>query len=142
MYKKYYDILNISQNSTKDDIKKAYKKLALQYHPDRNRDPNATETFKKISEAYQILSDKNDTVRKPPMRPTRPTRPTRPMRPMNPNLEELLRQLNINFQRPSVNKPSVNRLRRQVTTEIINGKQRITIIEVQNGITTIKIINS
>ena len=134
MYKKYYDILNISQNSTKDDIKKAYKKLALQYHPDRNRDPNATETFKKISEAYQILSDKNDTVRKPPMRPTRPMRP---MRPMNPNLEELLRQLNINFQ-----KPSVNRLRRQVTTEIINGKQRITIIEVQNGITTIKIINS
>ena len=74
-------------------------------------------------------------------------RPMRPMRPMNPNLEELLRQLNINFQRPSVNKPSVNkpsvnRLRRQVTTEIINGKQRITIIEVQNGITTIKIINS
>ena len=128
MYKKYYDILNISQNSTKDDIKKAYKKLALQYHPDRNRDPDAPETFKKISEAYQILSDKNDTVRKPPMRP---------MRPMNPNLEELLRQLNINFQ-----KPSVNRLRRQVTTEIINGKQRTTIIEVQNGITTIKIINS
>ena len=136
MYKKYYDILNISQNSTKDDIKKAYKKLALQYHPDRNRDPDAPETFKKISEAYQILSDKNDTVRKPPMRPMRP------MRPMNPNLEELLRQLNINFQKPSVNKPSVNRLRRQVTTEIINGKQRTTIIEVQNGITTIKIINS
>jgi len=50
----YYDILNVSKNATFDDVKKQYKKLALKHHPDRGGDP---EMFKKISEAYQTLSD-------------------------------------------------------------------------------------
>ena len=53
----YYKILNISRDADKDEIKKAYRKLALKYHPDKNKDPNAKEKFQQISEAYQTLSD-------------------------------------------------------------------------------------
>src|SRR2546428_10195933 len=53
----YYDVLGVQKGSGKDEIKSAYRKLALQYHPDRNKSPDATERFKEISEAYAILSD-------------------------------------------------------------------------------------
>ncbi len=53
----YYDILGVSRTASKDDIKSAYRKLALQYHPDRNKSSGAEEKFKEISEAYAVLSD-------------------------------------------------------------------------------------
>jgi DnaJ-class molecular chaperone len=54
----YYKILNISENSSNDEIKKAYRKLSLQHHPDRNNGSIESETtFKKINEAYNTLSD-------------------------------------------------------------------------------------
>lgn len=55
----YYSILLIDRTSTKTEIKESYKRLALKYHPDRNREEGAEEHFKKISEAYQVLSDPN-----------------------------------------------------------------------------------
>ncbi len=55
----YYKILGVEKNASATDIKKAYRKLALKYHPDRNKDnKEAEEKFKKISEAYAVLSDK------------------------------------------------------------------------------------
>ena len=54
----YYDILNVSQNATQDEIKKSYRNLSYKYHPDKNNnDPEKAEMFKKISDAYQTLSD-------------------------------------------------------------------------------------
>jgi molecular chaperone DnaJ len=53
----YYDVLGVSRNADKDEIKAAYRKLAFQYHPDRNKSPDAEEKFKEISEAYAVLSD-------------------------------------------------------------------------------------
>ncbi len=53
----YYEILGIDRNATKQDVKKAYRKLAMQYHPDRNKEPGAEDKFKEISEAYAVLSD-------------------------------------------------------------------------------------
>jgi len=56
--KNYYQILNINQDATQTDVKKAYRKMALQNHPDRNPgDPSAEERFKLISEAYAVLID-------------------------------------------------------------------------------------
>ncbi|PZC43231.1 MAG: molecular chaperone DnaJ [Chloroflexi bacterium] len=54
----YYEVLGVSPNSSDDDLKKAFRKLAFKYHPDRNREAGAEGKFKEINEAYQILSDK------------------------------------------------------------------------------------
>ena len=56
--KDYYELLGVSRDASEEEIKKAYRKLALQYHPDRNpEDKQSEEKFKEVSEAYQILSD-------------------------------------------------------------------------------------
>lgn len=55
--KDYYDVLNVSRSASDEDIKKAFRKLALEYHPDRNKKAGAEDKFKEINEAYQVLSD-------------------------------------------------------------------------------------
>merc|ERR1712110_432071 len=58
MGKDYYRILGVARGANEDEIKKAYRKLALKYHPDKNQTAGAEEKFKEIGEAYDVLSDK------------------------------------------------------------------------------------
>jgi molecular chaperone DnaJ len=61
--KDYYDVLGVQKTVTKDELKSVYRKLALKYHPDRNKSPEAEEKFKEISEAYAVLSDQEKRKR-------------------------------------------------------------------------------
>ncbi|ALC49246.1 CG2887 [Drosophila busckii] len=58
MGKDFYKTLGISRTANDDEIKKAYRKLALKYHPDKNKSAKAEERFKEVAEAYEVLSDK------------------------------------------------------------------------------------
>jgi curved DNA-binding protein CbpA len=52
----YYEVLGLPRNASGAEIKRAFRKLAFQYHPDHNKDPGAEDKFKELNEAYQVLS--------------------------------------------------------------------------------------
>ena len=55
----YYKVLGVDKKASKQEIKKTFRKLAVQYHPDKNDSPDAEEKFRKIAEAYEVLSDED-----------------------------------------------------------------------------------
>ncbi|MEG1892626.1 MAG: DnaJ domain-containing protein, partial [Bacilli bacterium] len=57
--KDYYEILGVSKTASDDEIKRAFRKLAKEYHPDINKNAGADEKFKEIGEAYSVLSDES-----------------------------------------------------------------------------------
>jgi len=138
----YYKVLDILPTASEDDIKKAYKKMALKYHPDKNQnDPISANKFKEISEAYQCLINKKSI----------PSYNYNTNRFINPN--DLFGQLfgnqqfmgknitiNTNYSNffRTVNPtsgPPTNNSYTSKSTQIINGKKIETIIERINGAT-------
>ncbi|MGE5073430.1 MAG: DnaJ domain-containing protein, partial [Anaerolineae bacterium] len=59
----FYDVLGVGRNASDDEIKSAFRKLARQYHPDVNKEPDAEEKFKEVNEAYGVLSDREKRAR-------------------------------------------------------------------------------
>lgn len=63
MVQDYYKVLGLESNATTDQIKKAYRRLAIKFHPDKNKEPNAKEKFQEIGQAYSILIDPQKRAR-------------------------------------------------------------------------------
>ena len=59
----YYQILGVSRDVDKDELKRAYRRMARQYHPDVNKEPGAEEKFKEINRAYEVLSEPETRAR-------------------------------------------------------------------------------
>lgn len=63
MPRDYYEILSVTRTSTQEEIKKSYRKVALQHHPDRNPDnPDAEHKFKEAAEAYEVLGNEENVL--------------------------------------------------------------------------------
>tara|TARA_E500000178_G_C16807216_1_gene655274 strand:+ start:368 stop:850 length:483 start_codon:yes stop_codon:yes gene_type:complete len=154
---KYYQILNLSPNASEDDIKKAYKKLALKYHPDRNQDnkEEAAEKFKEISNAYQILTnkDKPQAVNIGRGGFVDPNELFAQFFNMNPTMSQQGRTgINVFNINPGSNssfqinigsamaRGSASMSHQSVQTKIVDGKRIDTITEVRNGVISKKTI--
>lgn len=96
--KDYYDILGIPKTATERQIKKAFHKLAMKYHPDKNKDPDAEGKFREIAEAYETLSDETRRKQYNQLHDTSTyfTGETQGRhRPFNFNTDDLLKDFNI-----------------------------------------------
>ena len=102
MLSKYYRVLELDPNASEDDIKKAYRKLALQYHPDKNKDnPESTTRFQSITNAYEKI-----------------TNPSFAMTPLSPNPLDIFEQLFGNmFGGPRKGMPPVKEKAKSIYTE-------------------------
>jgi curved DNA-binding protein CbpA len=147
---KYYQILDLEPGATKEQIKSAYKKKALKYHPDKNPSADAAEIFKSVSDAYQILmetpEEQNSNV--PPQTFHRHMDPSELFKHFFASFEQPFTQnmsFSSNFQFSSNQNHQtfshMNVSSTQTSISIQNGRKVETIVQNQNGnITTRKLV--
>lgn len=153
MFKKYYETLELDDNATDDQVKKAYKKLAVKYHPDKQANKTdeekkeAEKNFKIIAEAYEILTNK-DKYRQNNFNNMHSARGF-----VDPHeiFNQIFRDMNIGNINPygnsniSIAVPGnfrSNCIMRSTNISILNGKRIETIRETQNGVTRQRVIIS
>ena len=158
MLNQYYSILGIDSNTSSEDIKKCYKKLALQYHPDKNPgDLESEKKFKEISEAYQILTGKLEPPKSRVSCSCRRTYITpdelfnqffniniNGMNVVTPEILKKMQQGHRNINIPTfnnkINQPSNNNYTKSVTVRYANNQKIETITEHTNGATRTRTI--
>ena len=146
--KDLYSLLNVTKECDKVEIKKSYKKLAFEYHPDKNKDPTASDKFKEISEAYEILTNKDKYIQNPQFRQNN-------MPQINPYdlFQQMFSNMNMRENMPfthpvfmsqgiNVVQMPQNTVMRSTSTRIVNGKKIVTITERINGQTRVQTISS
>lgn len=128
----YYDILNVQEDSTLKDIKQSYHNLSRRYHPDKN---NGDDTmFKKISEAYQVLSDTEERRKYDFQLKPMDTMMFRPK--FNININSMFQNMDIIFQtsRGNVSSESVS-----ISTVIENGVKKTKKVTIKDGVKKVEI---
>ena len=145
MFEKYYQILELQNNASDEEVKKAYKKMAVKYHPDKHANSSeqekkeAEENFKKIADAYDVLTNKEKHM--PSFAQGNFRRGS-----IDPHeiFNQIFKDMNIGRQmngmhrgmNVSINMPvNMNRAMRSSSVSIVNGKRVETINETINGVT-------
>lgn len=145
MFEKYYQVLELHNNASDEEVKKAYKKMAVKYHPDKHANSSeqekkeAEENFKKIADAYDVLTNKEKHM--PSFAQGNFRRGS-----IDPHeiFNQIFKDMNIGRQmngmhrgmNVSINMPvNMNRVMRSSTISIVNGRRVETINETINGVT-------
>lgn len=145
MFENYYKMLELQNNATDEEIKKAYKKMAIKYHPDKQANSSeqekkeAEENFKKIADAYDVLTNKEKHMPSFAQGNFRHTS-------INPHeiFNQIFKDMNIGSQmndihqgmNVSINMPvNMNQVMRSSSISIVNGRRVETINETINGVT-------
>lgn len=145
MFEKYYQVLELQNNASDEEVKKAYKKMAVKYHPDKHANSSeqekkeAEENFKKIADAYDVLTNKEKHM--PSFAQGNFRRGS-----IDPHeiFNQIFKDMNIGRQmngmhhgmNVSINMPgNMNRVMRSSSVSIVNGRRVETINETINGVT-------
>jgi len=147
MFEKYYKVLELKNNASDEEVKKAYRKMAVKYHPDKNPDnkEESEKKFKEVAEAYEILTNKEKYKKENPFGNNGPFNHHGFGRGVvNPHdiFNQMFRDMNLGNMHVNVQQMRPIHVMRSSSVKIENGKKIETIKETVNGVTTEKVIVS